>query len=209
MFEFGLTGGIGSGKSTVAAGLVERGAALIDADAIVKELQQPGGAVLQAMVDHFGETICNADGELDRQAVADIVFTDEDQLKALNKIVHPAVAKELQARREALEETDQIVIADIPLLVQPDGTVSERKEYQALLGIIVVDCEADVAVERLVAFRGFAEDDARARIANQATREARLAVAGHVIDNSGDLEALDPQLDACWIWLNEVAGSAD
>lgn len=201
MFEFGLTGGIGSGKSTVAAGLVERGAALIDADAIVRELQAPGGTVLTAMVEHFGDRILTDDGDLDRQAVADIVFTDEKQLEALNKIVHPAVGEEMKARRDALLETDRIVIVDIPLLVQADGEKSRRKQYETLLGIIVVDCDPEVAVERLVRHRGFAEDDARARIANQAGREARLAVADHVVDNTGDLDGLEARLDACWAWL--------
>jgi dephospho-CoA kinase len=204
MFEFGLTGGIGSGKSTVAAGLVDRGAALIDADAIVRELQQPGGIVLAAMVDHFGEAILTESGELDRQAVAGIVFNDEAQLAALNKIVHPAVLDELTAQRSKLEGTDRILIADIPLLVGADGSKATRKEYDALLGVVIVDCEVDVAVERLVRFRGFDEDDARARIANQATREHRRAIADHVIDNSGELGALEPQLDMCWAWLQSV-----
>lgn len=201
MFEFGLTGGIGAGKSTVAAGLVARGAALIDADAIVRELQAPGGSVLEAMVAHFGESIRTDEGELDRQAVAAIVFADEDQLKALNDIVHPAVGAEMKARREALIDTDAIVVVDIPLLVRADGTRGDRKEYESLLGIVVVDCDPEVAIERLVEHRGFAEDDARARIANQASREDRLKVADHVIDNSGDLASLEPQLDTCWAWL--------
>ena len=209
MFEFGLTGGIGSGKSTVAAGLVDRGAVLIDADAIVKELQAPGGAVLVAMVEYFGDGILAESGELNRQAVADIVFNDEDQLKALNDIVHPAVGKEMKARHEALKGTDTIVVNDIPLLVLADGKKSPRKEYERLLGIIVVDCEVETAVQRLVEHRGFSEGDARARMANQASRDDRLAVADHVIDNSGDLAALEPQLDACWSWLTEVAASAD
>ena len=205
MFEFGLTGGIGSGKSTVAAGLVERGAVLIDADAIVKELQAPGGAVLVAMVEHFGQGILSDTGELNRQAVADIVFSDEAQLKALNDIVHPAVGKEMKARHDALKGADAIVVNDIPLLVLADGKKSPRKEYDRLLGIIVVDCEVETAVQRLVEHRGFSEGDARARMANQASREDRLAVADHVIDNSGDLAALGAQLDACWAWLTERA----
>lgn len=208
MFEFGLTGGIGSGKSTVAAGLVDRGAVLIDADAIVRELQAPGGAVLVAMVQHFGDGIVTDSGELNRQAVADIVFNDEAQLKALNDIVHPAVGKEMKARHEALVGTDAIVVNDIPLLVLADGQKSPRKEYDRLLGIIVVDCDVEIAVQRLVEHRGFSEGDARARMANQASREDRLAVADHVIDNSGDLPALEPQLDACWAWMQSVCERA-
>ena len=102
MREFGLTGGIGSGKSTVADGLVGRGAALVDADEIVRDLQKPGGAVFQAMVEHFGDRIVGADGELDRQAVADIVFADPDELEKLNELVHPAVGKAMGARRKEL-----------------------------------------------------------------------------------------------------------
>ena len=208
MFEFGLTGGIGSGKSTVADGLVARGAVLIDADAIVKELQAPGGAVLVAMVEHFGDGILAANGELDRQAVADIVFSDEDQLKALNDIVHPAVGKEMKARHEALKGTDAVVVNDIPLLVLADGKKSPRKEYERLLGIIVVDCGVEIAVQRLVEHRGFSEGDARARMANQASRQDRLAVADHVIDNSGDLPSLEARLDACWTWMQRRAHEA-
>ncbi len=208
MFEFGLTGGIGSGKSTVAAGLVNRGAVLIDADAIVRDLQAPGGAVLVAMVEHFGEGILTGAGELNRQAVADIVFNDEAQLKALNDIVHPAVGKEMKARHDALIGTDAIIVNDIPLLVLADGKKSPRKEYERLLGIIVVDCEVEIAVRRLVEHRGFSEDDARARMANQASREDRRAVADHLIDNSGDLAALEPQLDACWEWMRAQSAAA-
>lgn len=208
MFEFGLTGGIGSGKSTVAAGLVDRGAVLIDADAIVKELQAPGGAVLAAMVEHFGPGIVSSSGELDRQAVADIVFNDDAQLKALNDIVHPAVGKEMKARHDALKGSDAIVVNDIPLLVLADGTKSPRKEYDRLLGIVVVDCDVETAVQRLVEHRGFSEGDARARIASQASREDRLAVADHVIDNSGDLPSLEPRLDACWQWMQLVCERA-
>jgi dephospho-CoA kinase len=204
MYEFGLTGGIGSGKSTVAAGLVERGAALIDADAIVRELQAPGAPVFVAMVDHFGDRIVAADGSLDRQAVADIVFNDEAELKALNDLVHPAVVEEMKARRATLEATEQIVITDIPLLVRADGEQNPREEYKRLLGIIVVDCDPETAVQRLVEGRGFDEADARARLANQASRQDRLAAADHIIDNSGELAALEPQLDRCWEWMNEA-----
>lgn len=205
MHEFGLTGGIGAGKSTVAAGLVQRGAVLIDADAIVKELQEPGGVVFEAMVEHFGPGIVAPSGDLDRQAVADIVFADAQELDALNKIVHPAVGEEMKARQDALRETDAVVVLDIPLLVRADGEKGRRKEYEHLIGIVVVDCDPDVAVSRLVEHRGFSDEDARARIANQASRDDRLAVADHIIDNSGELAALEPQLDACWAWMEALA----
>lgn len=198
--EFVLTGGIGAGKSTVAAGLVERGAVVVDADEIVRELQEPGGAVFAAMVEHFGDAVLAGDGGLDRQAVADIVFADPDQLEALNKLVHPAVGKAMGERREELAATEAIVVVDIPLMVTPEGELG-RPEYDEFLGKIVVDCDIEVAVERLMAFRHFPEADARARIAKQATRAQRVAHADHIIDNSGSLEDLEPQLDACWSWM--------
>ncbi len=211
MREFGLTGGIGSGKSTVAAGLVSRGAVLIDADQVVRELQEPGGAVFDAMVAHFGDDIVAGDGSLDRQAVADRVFADPDSLASLNAIVHPAVGAEMKARRAALADSDAVVVLDIPLLVKPDGSLGQA-EWAALAGIIVVDCDPAVAVARLVEHRGFDPADAEARIAAQATRAQRAAVADRVIDNSGDLAALDDQLDRCWAWMCErvdPAGGSD
>ena len=204
MGEFALTGGIGAGKSTVAAGLVDRGATLIDADAIVRDLQRPGEAVFVAMVDHFGPDVVATDGTLDRQAVADKAFADPDQLKALNDLVHPAVGKAMGEMRKELADTDAVVLLDIPLLVTVEGELG-RPEYKDFLGKIVVDCDIDVAVSRLVEHRGFPEEDARARMTKQATREARLAHADHIIDNSGDLDALEPQLDACWAWMQALS----
>jgi len=206
MIEFGLTGGIGSGKSTVAECLVAKGAVLIDADAIVRELQRPGQPVFEAMVERWGDVIVADDGTLDRAAVAGIVFGDEDELKALNDIVHPAVGKAMIDRREQLKGSDTVVINDIPLLVRQDGS-SDRPGFEQLAGIIVVDTPADVAIERLVTHRGFSEDDARSRIANQASREDRLAVADFVVDNGGDLADLAAQIDACWAWIQSVAAA--
>jgi dephospho-CoA kinase len=204
MLLLGLTGGIGSGKSTVSAGLAERGAVVIDADGVVRELQAPGGAVLAAMVEHFGDSILAADGSLNRQAVADIVFTDAEQLKALNAIVHPAVGTEIDARIEAQRSLDNIVVLDIPLLV-------ENKPY-APEGVIVVDTDPEIAVDRLVRFRGFTAEDARARMARQATREQRLVEADFVVPNDGTPEELVAHIDACWQWINELRsakGSAE
>ena len=193
MLVIGLTGGIGSGKSTVSAALAERGAVVVDADAITRELQGPGQPVLAAMVERFGPQILRPDGTLDRQAVADVVFVDAEALADLNAIVHPAVGAEIAGRLAALAETDDVVILDVPLLVE-----SGRDD---MAGTIVVDTDPEVAVERLVAHRGFAEADARARIARQASREDRLAKADFVIDNGGDLDALTPQIDRCWAWI--------
>ncbi len=207
MFEFGLTGGIGSGKSTAAAGLVARGATLIDADAIVARLQEPGEDVFVAMVEHFGPSILLEDGSLDRQAVANIVFREKSDLKALNNIVHPRVASEIASIREDIDDPKAVVVMDIPLLVRFDGKRNKARQYKHLRGVIVVDCDLDVAMARLVEFRGFSKRDVRARMENQASRTDRVAVADHVINNSGTLEDLEPQLDACWEWMRGVAAA--
>jgi len=200
VIEIGLTGGIGAGKSTVADALVGRGAILIDADRIVRELQEPGAPVFKAMVERWGPRIVAPDGSLDRAAVAGIVFNDSDELDALNGIVHPAVGAEISARRAAVAGTDTVVVLDIPLLVRADGEPI-RPQYRDLAGIVVVDVEPDVAVERLVAHRGYTEEDARARVSNQAGREDRLAVADFVVDNNGNLEDLDAHIEELWSWI--------
>ena len=196
MLLIGLTGGIGSGKSSVSGRLAERGAVVIDADAIVREVQAPGTPVLAAMVEQFGPEILNDDGTLDRQAVADVVFTDSDALAALNSIVHPAVTAEIARRMEVEAGTDHVVVLDIPLLVE-----SGRSD---LAGMIVVDLDPEVAIARLVERRGFKEADARARIARQVSREERVAKADLVIDNSGPLSELGPQIDRAWAWIEAI-----
>jgi dephospho-CoA kinase len=196
----GLTGGIGAGKSTVSALLAERGAVVIDADAIVHEVQSPGHPVLDQMVERFGPEILLEDGRLDRQAVADIVFGDADALAELNKIVHPAVGAEIAERMQAQAETDNVVILDVPLLVE-----SGRDD---MVAIIVVDVDPEVAVQRLVEQRGMSEADARARIARQASREERLAKADHVVDNHGDREALRRRVAEVWEAIQLAAGDA-
>jgi dephospho-CoA kinase len=188
----GLTGGIGSGKSTVSALLAQRGAVIIDADAIVKELQEPGQPLLKELSAEFGDSIIREDGSLDRVALAGIAFSDKDKLAALNKIVHPAVGKEMNRRLEEQRTTDNVVVLDIPLLAE-----NPRK---GLCGVIVVDVPVDVAVSRLMEFRGFKEDDARARVANQTSREKRVAIADRIVDNSGDMSALEDQVAAVWEW---------
>ena len=190
MIVVGLTGGIGSGKSSVSARLATHGAVVIDADGITRELQEPGQPVLVAMVERFGAGILDADGRLDRQAVADLVFTDSEALADLNKIVHPAVGAEIAQRMAAEVETDHVVILDVPLLVE-----SGRSDMAAT---VVVDVDPEVAVQRLVEQRGFREDDARARMARQVSREERLAQADFVVDNSGSLAELDAQIAVLW-----------
>ncbi len=199
----GLTGGIGSGKSSVSGRLAQRGAALIDADAIVRELQRPGEAVFEAMVGRWGDGIVAQDGTLDRAAVAGIVFSDKDELEAIEKIVHPVLRKEMDNRIEALASTEQTVILDIPLLAESrskDGALDAR----GTSAVIVVDCPIDVAVSRLIEHRGFDEADAKARVAAQATREERRELADFVVDNSGDEDALDAEVDRCWHWLQTL-----
>ncbi len=198
MILVGLTGGIGSGKSTVSAMLAERGAVVIDADAIVRELQAPGQPVLAAMVERFGPGVVAPDGTLDRQALADIVFADEEALRDLNAIVHPAVGAEMGRRLEAEAGSDHVVVLDIPLLVE-----SGRDDMAA---VIVVDVDPEVAVQRLMAGRNMAETDARARISRQASREERLARADRVLDNSGTIDDLRRQLDELWPWILDQRG---
>jgi len=192
----GLTGGIGAGKSTVSAALAERGAVVVDADLITRELQEPGQAVFDAMVERFGQGIVGPDGRLLRQAVADIVFHDSQALADLNAIVHPAVGAEIVERLGREADTDHVVVLDVPLLVE-----SGRDDMAALL---VVDADPEVAVERLVSQRGFDETDARARIARQASREDRLAKAAFVIHNDGTRAELEPQIDAAWGFISSL-----
>jgi dephospho-CoA kinase len=192
----GLTGGIGSGKSTVSALLAERGAVILDADAIARELQRAGQPVLAAIVERFGDEMLTAEGELDRARLAKLVFADRDALADLNALVHPAVGAELLRRIEAARGTDAVVVLDSPLLA--------AHPREGMAATIVVDVPVERAVSRLVEQRGMAEADARARIANQVSREERLATADRVIDNSGDRAALEAQVDDLWQWLQTL-----
>ena len=195
MILVGLTGGIGAGKSTVSAMLAERGAAIVDADQIARDLQAPGSPVLAAMAERFGDHILLDDGSLDRGAVAKIVFNDETALKDLNGIVHPAMHDEIQRQIDIHKDTDRVVVLDFPLLGE-----NPRK---GLAATIVVDIPVDMAVQRLVDQRGMDDADARARVNSQISRDERLATATHVIDNSGDRDALIEQVDVLWTALNE------
>jgi dephospho-CoA kinase len=190
----GLTGGIGSGKSTVSALLAAKGAVVVDADAIVRDVQQPGTPVFDAMVGRFGPGVVATDGTLDRAAVADVVFTDPAALADLNAIVHPAVGAEIMTRMEALGATDEVVVLDVPLLV-------ESKNAYPVAGLVVVDVDPEVAVRRLVEHRAMREDDVRARMSRQASRAERLARADRVIDNSGSVDDLRAQVDDVWEWI--------
>ena len=198
MIVIGLTGGIGSGKSTVSDQLVSRGAILIDADAVVKELQEPGQEVYGAMVERFGEGIVGDDGALVRPAIAEIVFSDKQALKDLNAIVHPPVNREIRRRIREQAETNNLVVLDIPLLVE--GILAGGPPRYVVSGILVVDTPPDVAVERLVEYRGFERADAEKRIGAQVSREQRLELADFVVDNSGDVDGLPKQIDRAMAW---------
>jgi dephospho-CoA kinase len=186
----GLTGGIGSGKSTVSSMLAARGATVIDADAVHRENMAPGGRVHDAVLARFGT--------VDRPALASIVFADPDALADLNALTHPAVGEVIAERLAVLADTDGVVVLDVPLLVE-SPTLGHT-----VTKVIVVDAPEDVAVERLVEQRGMDEADARARIAAQATRADRLARADFVIDNAGTREDLEAEVDRCWAWIESL-----
>jgi dephospho-CoA kinase len=192
-----LTGGIGSGKSTVSELLAKRGAVIVDADAIVREIQQPGGRAYDGIVARFGPGIVLADGSIDRPALAAIVFGDDAVRGELNALTWPHVGA-VMAERMAAAGPDDIVILDIPLLAE-----GGRTRYN-MGGVVVVDCPPEVALDRLVTQRGMERDDAQRRMAAQATREQRLALADFVIDNSGDRDALLPEVDRAWTWMSNL-----
>ncbi len=178
----GLTGGVASGKSTVAGMLTDLGAVVIDADAIAREVVAAGTPGLAAVIAEFGEELLTPDGELDRPAMGSLVFHDESARRRLEAIVHPLVF-ERYAEQEAAAPEGALVVHDIPLLVE-SGRASE---FDA---VVVVDVPRELQVERMLRDRGWSLVDAEARIAAQATREQRLAVATHVIENTGTLDEL-------------------
>ncbi|WP_283134003.1 dephospho-CoA kinase [Rhizohabitans arisaemae] len=191
----GLTGGIGSGKTEVTRRLAEHGAIVIDSDRIAREVVEPGTPGLARVVAEFGESVLRPDGTLDRGRLGAVVFADPERLAALNAIVHPLV----RARSTELQEAapaDAVVVHDVPLLVEN----SLESLYDL---VIVVDTSEDVRLDRLTRLRGMSETDAKARMAAQATREERLAVADIVIDNNGSPDSLDVQVAEVWQELAE------
>jgi dephospho-CoA kinase len=202
MVVVGLTGGIGSGKSTVASALAERGAVVVDADRIARSLLEPGGGAFSAVVERFGPGVLAPDGTIDRSRLAEVVFADADALGELNRLTHPLIGAEIGRRLEqAREESARVVVLDVPLLVE-----GGRERYPVDV-VVVVDAPEAVVLERLEAGRGMDPDAARARMARQATREQRMAVADVVLDNGGDKAALAAQVDRLWSWLEaEMAG---
>ncbi|WP_018567569.1 dephospho-CoA kinase [Streptomyces sp. PsTaAH-124] len=200
MLKVGLTGGIGAGKSEVSRLLVECGAVLIDADHIAREVVAPGTPGLAAVADAFGPAVLAADGSLDRPRLGAVVFADPERLAVLNAIVHPLVGARSRELEEAAAE-DAVVVHDVPLLTE-NGLAPL---YDL---VIVVDARPETQLDRLVRLRGMTEEDARARMAAQATREQRLEIADIVIDNDVPLERLQDRVREVWAQLTDRAHSA-
>ncbi|MER5373464.1 dephospho-CoA kinase [Streptomyces sp. NPDC002553] len=200
MLKVGLTGGIGAGKSEVSRLLVECGAVLIDADRIAREVVAPGTPGLAAVVETFGEGVLAADGSLDRPRLGSLVFADPDKLAALNAVVHPLVGAR-SAELEAAAPEDAVVVHDVPLLTE-NGLAPL---YDV---VVVVDAAPETQLDRLVRLRGMTEDDARARMAAQATREQRREIADVVIDNDVPLAELRARVKDVWADLERRARAA-
>ncbi|NHI16733.1 dephospho-CoA kinase [Microbacterium excoecariae] len=188
-----LTGGIASGKSTIARRLAERGAIVIDADRVVRDLQRPGQAVLAEIAEAFGDGVLAPDGTLDRAALARIVFHDDARRAELDAIVHPAVREETQRRFRAALDADPraVVVYDVPLLAEARGS----DEWDL---IVVAHAPAATRVDRLVEDRGMARADAEARVRSQASDAERLALADVVVDTSGSVTDTLRGADAVW-----------
>jgi dephospho-CoA kinase len=195
MLAVGLTGGIGSGKSAAADMLVERGAVLIDADQVARDVVAHGGPAYQPLIDRFGEGIVAADGTIDRPALANIAFANEESRLALNAITHPAIGIRMIEMRDALADSDHVVVLAIPLLT------ALHRETVKLHKVVVVDTPTDIALGRLLSQRGFDKADAEARIRAQISREERVKEADYVLDNSGDRAALEREVADLWDWL--------
>jgi dephospho-CoA kinase len=198
MFTVGLTGGIGAGKSAVADLLVEHGAVLIDADRIAREVVEPGGPAYQPLIDRFGPAIVDAEGMIDRPALAAVVFSDAEALADLNAITHPAIGAEMARRQDAAADTDAVVVLDIPLLK------AEHRDTMSLDAVVVVDTPVEMALARLVEIRGMTREDAEARMAAQVSRDERLSGADFVVDNSKDLVHLGNEVERVWQGLSAL-----
>ena len=195
MLRVGLTGGIGSGKSEVSRRLAAHGAVLIDADVAAREVVVPGSPGLARIAETFGPAVLRPDGTLNRERLGEIVFGDPESRTRLNEIVHPLVREWMQAAEQAAVAAavppGPVVVHDVPLLAESRG----RTGFDV---VIVVDVPPEVQAERLVRLRGMPAEQARARMAAQASREQRLAVADIVIDNSGSLDDLDRRVSEVW-----------
>ena len=196
----GLTGGVASGKSTVSAILADLGAVVIDADLLAREVVAPGTEGLAAVVEEFGPGVLTADGALDRPKVGALVFADPERRRALEAIIHPRV-RAMAAELEAAAPPGAVVVHDIPLL-------AETGQAAGFDAVVVVDVPDDVQVDRMVRLRGLSEEDARARIAAQASREERLAVATYVVENTGTREDLRQRVTEVFEALTGGTGRA-
>jgi dephospho-CoA kinase len=193
MLVVGLTGGIGSGKSTVSSLLTERGARVVDTDVVAREVVAPGGPAYDALVRRFGPSLA-----ADRRALAGVVFSDPSALADLNGIVHPAVREEVARRMAELrDEGADVVVLAVPLLVETGGAYGVD-------AVVVVDCPEDIAVRRLVEQRGMDEADVRRRMAAQASRDERVAIADVVIHNDSSMDDLQSQADETWEWIQAL-----
>ena len=190
MLRVGLTGGIGAGKSEVSRRLAAQGAVVIDADLIAREVVEPGTEGLAEVVEAFGSEVLRPDGGLDRGRLGDLVFADPELRRKLNAIIHPRVAQRM-AELERAAGPSAIVVHDVPL-------IAENGRAGAYDMVVVVDAPPRIQAERLVRRRGMTREQARARMAAQASREQRLAIADIVIDNSGTLEDLDRRVAEVW-----------
>jgi dephospho-CoA kinase len=199
VLNVGLTGGIGAGKSEVTRRFAALGATIIDADAIAHEVVAIGTPGLAAVISEFGPDMRAGDGSLDRDRLAALVFGDQAARQRLNAIVHPLVgARVAELTAEVGQrDPDAIVVHDVPLIVE--AGIADRYDL-----VVVVDAPVELQVERLIRLRGMAEDAALARVAAQATREQRLAIADHVIVNDGDLAALDAQVNDVWSQISAL-----
>lgn len=198
MYLVGVTGGIGSGKSAVAARFLERGAALIDADVVARQVVLPGTKGWDDIVAHFGMGILDERGFVDRPKLGRIVFADPQQRRKLNSITHPRVAEEIAARLAALQRTDGLVILDVPLLVE----AGIDRAYRA---VVVVAAQPQTQLRRLIELRGMDPVEARQRIDAQAPLEDKLALATHVIWNEGSLDELRDRADEVFDELSAAA----
>jgi dephospho-CoA kinase len=198
MMLIGLTGGIGAGKSTIAARLRELGAQVVDADQVARDVVAPGQPALEAIERVFGASVIADDGSLDRASLASIVFADSGKLQQLNDIVHPAVRAETSARFEAISAADPsaIIVYDVPLLV-------ESQNSYAFDHIVVAHAPVDVRIDRLVSLRGMSFEDAQNRVAKQSSDEDRLAIADTVIETGGTLESTMASVDKFWASLQK------
>ena len=201
MLLVGLTGGIGSGKSTIARMLEERGAVVFDADVLAREAVAPGTPGHEAVVERFGANVLSPGGELDRDALAAVVFADPAARRDLEAIVHPEVRRLFAEGCDAYRDSDSVIVFSAPLLV-------ETGMHSAFDVLIVVSAPVETQIERLLRDRGMSEEQARARIDAQAPLEEKAAVADVLVDNDGPLEELDGQVDRVWSDLRARAAAA-